>query len=907
MKEALLRLKGDKKINVDFDVVVKNTIVENELDLIEVDIEENNILFEKLSLFKGEIFPLPKSKNILKVKELFIDFDERLDLRLFIKSEIRSSLDNNCISNNYNAQFSFSNNQIIESLKNICGIKENLFSSIFKLDSIQEKYYNLLCLKDFNTYKISSENMLFTPLKNEFILIANYIIENNNNEIIMSNFTIIKKLEEEKLFQFFYKPDIFGNKLTLFKVIDINEKYYIVINNKNELYQIERSLKLETFDIKICQILLIKNFKLIYNLNTYLNNISLDNNSIVYISTQGIYFCKLIPINLLSVIYINFLDYDNKNFYNKISINEHQFIINDKEAYYVIPNMKNNCDFYIIEIILQKLEDNNSKKFFNFFLYKGVLNKINAFINYYSEKTYFIEYYFMSVDLSIKDAYTNTNIQINDKLYELNYFDIFQSENRKRINALNVPYQEIEKFKENVLVSKNINSIQICKIFHKKKGIIYGIFNIKEAISREVKYDDTYFDQYYNNFGDVLSLLENNDINLDKKKEICIKKFNDSKINKSEEVITSIFNNKLTRSQFKTRMGLIICHYFNKSKNEYDSFIVWQIWKKIKNYINNITFSQILRIFILLLRKNMENFDSIDIIFFSSLSKNSPYVLAKELNKQEIINLTEFSRYFIAYLQLNSDVMYNYLKSEESFSFSLKILFVMKHLLLSNYDDFIATTIEYREEYAYNTINENITLINEHNIFPYNFDPIKDIEDIEESKNLALPLSIEIRNQRNSLQKYNYKNYTNFPSLLFYRDGNIEIIQEIEKSDNNSFITGRIIDSFLSSDKYVIWELKNFHKFGELLNYEYFVDRDFSKLLKKMEEIKRKGDIKNELENELKNVKFDNKGKYKRILNKKLINERYKKKLEEEGIIKFGDIHYTKYEFEKILQKNNKK
>ena len=107
MKDALLRLKSDKRIKVDFDVVVKNTILENDLDLIEVDIEENNILFEKLSLFKGEIFPLPKSKNILKVKELFIDYDEHLDLRLFIKGEIKSSLNNNDISNNYNTQYSF--------------------------------------------------------------------------------------------------------------------------------------------------------------------------------------------------------------------------------------------------------------------------------------------------------------------------------------------------------------------------------------------------------------------------------------------------------------------------------------------------------------------------------------------------------------------------------------------------------------------------------------------------------------------------------------------------------------------------------------------------------------------------------------------------------------------------------
>ena len=93
MKDALLKLKGINKIKVNFDVIVKSHKIDNNLDFIEIDIEENNILYEKLTLIKGEIFPLPKANDILKIKQISIDYDENLDLRLFIKAKIKKKLD----------------------------------------------------------------------------------------------------------------------------------------------------------------------------------------------------------------------------------------------------------------------------------------------------------------------------------------------------------------------------------------------------------------------------------------------------------------------------------------------------------------------------------------------------------------------------------------------------------------------------------------------------------------------------------------------------------------------------------------------------------------------------------------------------------------------------------------------
>ena len=918
MKEALLKIKGNQKIEVNFDIIVKKIQLDNLNDLIEIDAEEKDNLqniFKNLTLEKGDIFPIPKINNILNVKELFIDFDTYLSLRLFIKADIKSNqlLNNNIISNIEKEEFCFKNNGLIECLKNVYGIKENLFSSIFRIKSIEQKYIHLLCLKDLNTYIISPKNIKISPLINEFILIANYILE-NNNEIKLNDISIIKKLNEEKLFQFYSNRDIFGDKLDLYKIIDINENNYFAINSKKIIFRIQKEQNLEKLKINICQLLLVDKFKTVlkkYDLKFNLTDIILDPSSIIYISKQDIYFHKsLIPINLLTVIRINFLDYDINNLYDIITIKDNKFAINNKEIYCIISNTdNNNFDYYSVEINLQNSVDTDIKKIFYFFLYRGILNKINAFVNNKSERAYFIEYFFMSVDANINENITKTNVEINGKQYKLNIFDTFQSTNRKRFNVLNAPFQNIVNFKEEILISKRINSIQICKIFYKKTSLLYGIFNIKDAILKESKDDNSYFDKYYEEFGDIHSYIDSNKNFPNKIKEKCFKIFSESKINKSGNFINFALNSYLTHSQFRTRLGLIICYYIYKAKNneEVDKFLglYYDISLNIRS--KNLTYLQRLRIIIFYLRKKMKNKMSLnDILFFSSLSKKSPYYLAKELNLQEINNLNEYSRYFTAYLQIDSFFMYNYLKNEESYSFSLEPLFVMKYLMSSTYEDFIFTTCELGDEYAYYTNNENITVINEVNVFNNKITIIKDIDDVEESKNLALPLSFEFRHEKNAHEYKTKRNLNELSPILFYKDGKFNKIKDTNGNIIQKGESGRMVESFLTEDKYIIWQLKNFHKFGELLDYRFFIDRDFSKLFKKMEEIKNKKEIKRQIEKELACEVYDKKENFKKNDTEEII-ERRTKQLEKEGTVKLGDLHYTKFEFERIKNKKQKK
>jgi hypothetical protein len=317
-----------------------------------------------------------------------------------------------------------------------------------------------------------------------------------------------------------------------------------------------------------------------------------------------------------------------------------------------------------------------------------------------------------------------------------------------------------------------------------------------------------------------------------------------------------------------------------------------------------------LRIFILYFRKKLADESSLGhIIFFSKLSENSPYKLARELNKKEIINLTEFSRYFPAYLQIDSYIMFNYYKKERSYSFSLEMLFIMKHYLLSNYEDFFFITREESNEFAYQAENENITVINERNIFINILKSIKNVDNIEESKNLALPITFEFRHEKNGHQNRNNKNSKALSPFLFYKDGKIERIQEEAKYDNKYILkgeNGRIIESYLNMDKSVILELKNAPIFGELLDYHFFIEKDFSKLLNKMKEIKSKKIITTINEHNSKCGIFD---KIKKCTEKNIeeLSKAYAEKLEKEGIIAAGDVHYDKEEFIRIVNNMNNK
>ena len=103
--------------------------------------------------------------------------------------------------------------------------------------------------------------------------------------------------------------------------------------------------------------------------------------------------------------------------------------------------------------------------------------------------------------------------------------------------------------------------------------MIFGIFDINIMDSKEEKNDNSYFDDYYSEFGNIISLLDdirNDRIRPEKLRDICIKIYSKSKIEKSEDKIISTYCEALTLSQYRTRLGLFLCYYFNLYEDDFN-------------------------------------------------------------------------------------------------------------------------------------------------------------------------------------------------------------------------------------------------------------------------------------------------------------------------------------------------
>lgn len=849
MEEIIKKLveSKDKKIEVNQYLLVLKVTLINESDLIVLDLEKDNKIYKDLVMIKGKIYPIPKIGDILLVNKMYLKINENFKLKLYIEGSIDKY---KLLSRNINIKYeyiSFDINSIYESLENISKI--NLFPIDFLILQILNNGEEIIEVKDiisFNDYYIKKKEYQIDLMDDEeFLLIYNCEIK--NLEVIGNNLTIVETLNEEKLVRLFSIYQF--QQSEIFKVIDIdNDKFLLIDINENFYYLYKEEEKYK--NIKFNCIVLFTNFDLNEKGNT--KEIKLSNKSFVHICDQNIFYMTDLELNLISVVKFIFLDFrENENMYQYVSssIFEKKKIKN-KEEYAIVYGMKiKKVGYYPIDITLSSDKKNPSKKFI-YYLYEGVLNKINVFLNINIEKTYFYEFFYYRLDQSLKIE--DISIKVKDNDIKINAYDNFGSENRKRFSILNIPYQKCEKEEDEL----NTNSLQICELIQKDINKIIGIYDIKEYTFNAIK-ENNVFDIYYDDFGDVydtvISLNKIDDIMafFKKKHEIL----NSKKFDFGIDNIFS-FDEIITLSQYKVRLGLLICQYMLKYKD---------IRKKEKKIINeiktldlqlsnqNIKYYDMFRLYIFILKENIDNNSNLnaDLIFLSELNELSPYKLAYQFNKDEIKSMNEYNLLFQAYLQLDSYTCYNYIHNRISHSFSLVSLFMIKYELLSTYEDFFFIKKGEGKEYAFLELKTQITVINEKFLFRDNETDISSVNEINESKNYAMPITILLKHEKGGHYKFLIKNRDKLPPFIYYRGLNIEIV-----FDNNEGIvsgeSGLIIENFYCPNKKIIAELLTKFCYGEFLSKEYFILNNNKKLIN---DVKNKMDSndKNEVSKNMKN------------------------------------------------------
>ena len=245
-----------------------------------------------------------------------------------------------------------------------------------------------------------------------------------------------------------------------------------------------------------------------------------------------------------------------------------------------------------------------------------------------------------------------------------------------------------------------------------------------------------------------------------------------------------------------------------------------------------------LRIFILLTRRTFEFKQNPTLLLLAAEdSKYSAYYKAEEFNLKEIENINEFSRLFPAYLQMNSYIFLNYLLNEESYSFSIEPLFILKKHLMSNYEGFFLLENHNNDIIAWTESDVQITVLNEYNLFQRTNENPSQIKDEKILKNHTFGISVVLRHEKNSHQKKNQKNrYVNSP-IYFCIDGGIE--SYIYQKDNNKCFgeDGIIVESFITKNRKIIISLAKDFIYGELLDINLFVDKNFNSLFSKAQNI----------------------------------------------------------------------
>ena len=814
-----------------------------------------------------------------------------------------------------------------KSITNIYNVNSNddIFSLFHSLNLLQNEFIKedvFLIHKIADSYKIknviNSNKYIIekSELKNTknikdlildgFIYIKYFSIV-NNEKIKLNKFSIIQRPSDYQLFKLldtqisneeiqndFYEIMPISNKykieLTFLfsKVILKNkrEEYIIIIDKFKRIirYKSKYTKNIDLFDlIFITKCTIEKIDEYVYDLKTYTGTI--------FYFTKKLIFNKEISINNFTVLDIYFPDYKSINHYNELRICERNVPIKKERQIYLFKF--ENLPFNEFVPFVTQCKGKDGIYTFKFFLMHNLLNKINIFINYKGINKCAIDYCYYNVHTD-NDIPENIVQTIDSNSYKISQSNNFDSFNRISFIVLNVPQNEsTDKIK--IHTKKKIISTQLWfTAFNEKEKLTYyltQILDIDEANTKiYYRYNLNKFEFFENFYINILNFYKG----WKKEKEKNIYQYfeNFSKETENSKNDIESLNDKYNvdyepdsadYSIFKIYASISLFQTFQKIKenyvNDFDNLLIqWKIfftnYYELINVINDIsndfTNHQKIRIIDAYIHKYFSKEQEFNFpckFWYVNSSLNSPsnsYSLAISFNKNIIKNLNEKSALTTAYLQLDSFIMTNYFIEDKlkTYSLSNEPLILMKYHLLISYEDFLFIYFEPPNQdihvKASHNISNRVTLINERVLFDSNH------SENFVGKDHALPISMECFHEKDSHGKKNLKNLRiESPIICYRREFGCSV--QLKQSED-----GKFLESLIGNEDFID-ELKNAkNKLGELMEIKYFIDKDFTKLHEKYNELMNKK--KSEEKVDEKNSELDSK-KEKQLIVRKNKNE----------------------------------
>ena len=863
MKEKIMqRITPEKSSNEFSPLEGRITYIQKlKNDHIEINLLIDDILIKSLILIKGEIYPIPNINDKLSFKKYEFGITTLNELGIIIHDLSITKNDKQIFNDKTNEIIDFSGKNIFKTFKNeyemnidIDKIRKDIFYVIDKYSS----KYKLISFKSKTIFFVSKDIIKFESKTQNFVSIDYFVIENGILKIFP--FTIIQILNDKQIFKLLENNDFQDIIIAKITHIDYTKEKCLLVSKKMNLIEVNfKTLKEKVTSLELLQFFLFISCGLTNNDKEF-KNLLINENTIIYKSTENIFLDKSLYLNTVTPLKIICHDFLINNYYNKIVINGRRIIIKKKIQYEIINNLfqyKFQDDYIVLTELYKSDKDEDKEDSRQFFvnIQNGVLNKINIFINN-SNKEYF-SFEFLYYSFKPEDLYKYIfKFNFNQTEYIINEHDNYNSILRKRYNLINIPniFHLIKNYIKFDMSGEFLNSFLICITLDNNEEKLYGIF--KRKIKNIDYFSNNYFEDFYNIVGNYYDILN-------KEKDIKkIKEYNDN-INKNELIIkmksdcylkSYFYDDDITLSQYKSRLGLILNNFFNKTMDEfieiYQKFEVFI--NKLRDIIcqlNNYTYNEKLRIISFYLDYfRISNLITDPILInLDELEENSPYKIAINFNLEIIKNLEEESFLFLPYLQLDSNVSDNLIINDgekKCYTLSIEPLFILKQHLLSVYDKFFYIINNCQLKYfALHFININITAINEFYFFPdYKGTKVREINSQPDSNNLAFPISMEMIHLKSSHQKSVLKYYLEEEPKLYF-DGkklNTLIVNGKKKGE-----AGRLIESFINNES-KIYEMKLSRHLGSLLDYKLFVSKTTDRL----------NDIMLELDKKKKVVKF---------------------------------------------------
>ena len=689
-------------------------------------------------------------------------------------------------------------------IDNECIMGIDQYPRIYKIKSNQDKLgkeyeiYKFILIRDFEL-SLSDDNIYIITLSNKSKV---YLFNNNLFESFINDLTVIylNFIDFSKDYNYF--QEIHFDKDFSFKILKNNE--YIIFNYKNGNY----------------------NYYLPYEVKLKNNN-NMDN------------FKFLLYYGLLNTINC-FINYNGENkysyeyfFYNYYQINKTpEITIYIEEKKYSI----NNYDHFNSQIRKRYIVINGPKT--------------NEVEEYLLKKAQIAEKKLNAKNEKKKEESDKSNIEtkINEKnLFKLKESNINIKKEENNIDGLskNKIEEELKIDKEGEINEQNEiddllslkqeifhESLQFYFSFDKKeeKYKLQGIFNIEEIEpeSNMINIDEKIIDKY-EVFNDYYKIISE-----DASKEVeKLKKFKND-----ENIKDLVVNSQFIYPNMKYKNFIIyinICLFYYMNKTDWKDELMT---KFDKTYVNlkksKLSLLEKIRILKFVCKQfiiSIKEFMNFDLLILNS-KKNTIYNKAFNFNKKVISSLTEKSKLYLPFLQLDNFILFNYLVESNCYTLSMEPIAVTKLRLLSSYEPFFFISNEEKKgdvtRFACQCNENDITMINILGLFQG-----KKVGSImDDDDNLVIPISMEFFREKSGHAKSN-KNKRKVSPLYFYRKkGLIKLDRAEHKEIDKRGESGRVLEYFIKYKKNQLSDsLKTNFKYKEILNNEkYFTDINFEKL-----------------------------------------------------------------------------